>query len=107
MSAHSRRKGRRGENELVAILEENGYPAERVSEGGSPGLDVEALRGRLIEVKRRAVLPTRTLDLWLSDANLVALRSDRGTWRVYLELDELLDLLEEARHGKLPRVDTL
>ena len=99
--AHSRRKGRTGENELVGYLRANGHAAKRVSEAGSPGPDIEAFNHRLLEVKRRSNVPSQTIEKWLSDVNLVAYRADNQEWTIVCRLSELLDLLEEADNGEL------
>jgi hypothetical protein len=91
VSASQRRKGRQGENELVAIL---GGDARRISVSGLPGPDV-LWRRRYVEVKR--LQDGFKLDYrWLRDAQIVAKRADRKDWLVTMRLDTLLDMLEEA-----------
>ena len=99
--AHSRRKGRTGENELVGYLNAHNYPARRISEGGMPGPDITAFNGRLVEVKRRARVPSVVIEGWLRDVNMAAYRADGGEWTVVIRLTELLDLLDEAEDGDL------
>ena len=101
MGVSQRRKGRRGENELVAILQDEGFLASRISEAGMPGPDVEAFGGRTIEVKRRQRLPTATLERWAATADLVVMRADHQPWMVYVPLTTLADLLDEARQGRI------
>lgn len=91
MAGMSRRKGRRGENELAAVLTLCG--ARRVSEGGSPGADVALGSGHLIEVKRRATSDGFSLpDRLLRDNSIVALRADRGEWVICMRPDVFTDL---------------
>ena len=101
MGASQRNKGRRGENELVGYLAAHQFPAKRISESGSPGPDIEAFNGRMVEVKRRANPPSLQIEAWLQDVNLVAYRADHGEWRIVMPLTELLDLLDEADNGQL------
>jgi Holliday junction resolvase len=89
----SRRKGRRGENELVNKLRFYGYDAKRVSEAGLTGPDVIAF-GKTIEVKRRKTLPA-LLRLWMRDSQIVAVREDLGHWYLFMSLEEFLDILDE------------
>lgn len=98
--AHSRRKGRQGENEFVQRLRFYGYEAERISEAGLAGPDVRALGGRLIEVKRRQKLPA-TLAKWGLDAQIVAVREDLGHWYLWMSLEEFLDILDERLEDEL------
>jgi len=91
MGSAERRKGARGELEIVGLLP----GARKVSAMYKPGPDVE-WRNRTIEVKRRAT-GFQTDYKWLSDAQIVLKRSDRNGWLATMELDTLLDLLDEAR----------
>ena len=101
MSNSQRRKGARGENELVGYLRAHGFDAEKISGMYKEGADVTAFNGRVLEVKRRANPVSRQLEGWLEDVSMVVVRADRGEWMCFLRLDELLDLLDEAagRHG--------
>ena len=95
----SRRKGRRFENEVVGYLKAHGYHAERVSEAGLPGPDIRAFGGRYIEAKIRKdekdITPRMVIKA-LRDVAMFIFRLDRGPILVAMELDELLDMLEEA-----------
>ena len=91
----SRRKGRRFENEVVGYLRAHGYHAERVSEAGLPGPDIQAFGGRYIEAKIRERIPQLIRNA-LRDVPIFMFREDRGPIIVAMELDELLDMLEEA-----------
>ena len=92
----SRRKGRRFENEVVGYLNAHGYKAERISEAGLPGPDIQAFGGRMVEAKIRSrdAFPS-LIRKGLRDASMFIFREDRGPMIVAMELDELLDLLEE------------
>ncbi len=93
----SQAKGRRGENNLVGHLRAHGFPAKRISAPYKDGPDVEAFNGRTIEVKSHMNLPSVTLEKWLSDANLVAVKGDWTRFRFYLVEDELYDIIDEYR----------
>ena len=89
--SHSRRKGRRGENELAAILAV--LDAHRVSEAGSPGPDVRLGSGHLIEVKRRATTDGFSLpERLLRDNSIVALRADKREWLICMRPETLIDI---------------
>lgn len=93
----SHRKGRRGENELVKTLRDEGIDAERISVAGFEGPDVEAFNGRTIEVKRYEYPVSVKIPRWLEDVNMVAHKWNYGPWVIFITLDELLDLLDEAK----------
>lgn len=95
MGNSSRTKGARGERELAAQLNAYGFDAVKVSAAYQEGHDVEALYGRLIEVKRYHRLPCKTWTNWLRDAHIVAMREDRGEWLVAMDLATLADILDE------------
>lgn len=89
--SHSRRKGRRGENELAAILHELG--ARRISEAGSPGPDLALGSGHVIEVKRRATTDGFSLpERLLNGAAIVALRADKREWLICMRPETLIDI---------------
>ena len=96
MSNSQRRKGARGENELVGYLRAHGFDAEKISGMYKEGADVEAFGGRVLEVKRRANPVSRQLEGWLEDVNMVVVRADRGEWHVWITLNEMLDLIDEG-----------
>jgi len=86
---HSRDKGSRGERELADII-----GADKVSAMYQPGPDL-LWNGRYIEVKRRAHWPSKALEKWRRDAQIVMFRVDREPWMCYLTLDTLLDMIDE------------
>lgn len=90
MAEASRRKGARGEREAAEAL-----GATKISRAYQPGEDLD-WRGRAVEVKRRAD-GFKSLYKWLDDAGLVMMRADRKDWLVAMRVEELLDLMEEAR----------
>lgn len=88
MGASQRRKGKRGELEVVRWLRDLGVEARRVPlSGAAPGYPGDVVAkvpgvGRLIlQVKRRRSLPGW---LGLDGADLVVLREDRGQWLVLM-----------------------
>ena len=92
MGKSSRDKGARGELEAAEYL-----PGSRkVSAMYRPGPDLVWL-GRQVEVKRRAEPISKTLEKYLADASMVMTRHDGETvWRMYLTVDTLLDIIDEA-----------
>lgn len=91
MGRKSRRKGANGERELAALI-----GAVKISRTGYEGPDLN-WNGLTVEVKRPADPISKTLDTYLNPVDLVMTRPDRGTWKVYCELDTLLAMLEQAR----------
>lgn len=92
MGKSSREKGRRGELEAKEQLP----GARKVSRAGYVGPDL-IWRDRAVEVKRRHEPLSKKLERFLSDADLVLTRHDGDPgWRVYLHLETLLDLIDEA-----------
>jgi Holliday junction resolvase len=99
MSASERRKGIRGERDLVRELRAAGIGADRVSPleaGGVAKGDVVDGQGNVWSVKRRASSP---LYGWLDGADRLALRADWEDWLVILRLDDYPDLAARAEGG--------
>ncbi len=99
MSARSRRKGARGELEVLELLRADGWArAHRNFGSGSAGADGPA--GLVLEVKRHAdrlnlpAIRQAEAACGPGDLPVVAHRRDGEPWRATLPLDELLDLLE-------------
>lgn len=93
MSAHQRRKGRRGELEVAARLNEIGGDCslryEQPEAGGANG-DVQSIYGN-VEVKRRASLPD-----WMhlqDNVRGVYVRQDRGEWLVLIRARDFEELV--------------
>jgi Holliday junction resolvase len=107
MSKASREKGKRGEREVAAILDAAGFPARRAQQfaGGASSFDVScpALEtlGLRIEVKRTE---KTAINEWLATARrdcqgqdllpIVVHRSNRSDWRVYMTLDDFIELIQ-------------
>lgn len=92
---HSRRKGRRGENEAVELL---GGDARRISEAGTTGPDIQ-WRSRYGEVRRRRDTYqslNRITAEFDGDTSFYLTRLDRGPWIFVAPLHEVLDMLEEG-----------
>jgi len=88
---HSRDKGAEGERELASLLN-----AKKISRMYTPGPDL-IWRGRYVECKRRSGWPSKLLEKWRRDAQIVMFRVDREPdWLVYLPLSVLLDIIDEA-----------
>ena len=94
MSESERRKGYRGEYNLVRKLKEHGLSAERVPLSGSTSFakgDV-VVEGLVGEVKLRKD-GFRQIYKWLDDKDLLFLKADRKPYLVVMELDEFMKLL--------------
>ena len=103
MGKRSRTKGKSGEREVSKILTDRGIHHDRLLDGRHQ-VHGDVLAGDLaIEVRRRETL---SLSAW-SKAHeaevpshlvpVVAYRRSREPWRVSLNLDDFLDLVEAAR----------
>lgn len=95
----SRNKGNRRERELVEVIKDCGYEAERVplsgAAGGSFGGDVIANFGGddwKLECKARAE-GWKQLYSWLDGVDAVALKADRKEWLVVMPLWQWLELM--------------
>ncbi len=95
MPNRSARKGYRGETEVVQLMRDLGFKAQRAfgSDGRALGeksdIDVKATKGDitlLIQVKRRKKLASY---LKFNNANCVAVRQDRGPW-IYMISEEVM-----------------
>lgn len=104
MGSGERTKGAQGERELVDILRARGFRNVRrnFGSGSQGGGDLTGLPGFHVESKRR-----ERCEIWKwieqaareaqSDVPLVAFRRSRSPWMACLPLDDLLDLVLEAR----------
>lgn len=106
MGATEQRKGRRGEIELVRILQAHGIdaaPGQAVSYGATP--DVVGIAGIHAEVKRveRLNVPEAMKqairDAERFDDGRPALfhRRNRGAWLVTMKLDDWIELYERRK----------
>lgn len=106
MTLNSRKKGKVGELEAVALLREFGFDAQRTSPlqaaGGTTDADVKGIDGVHLEVKRCERVE---IDKWCAQAELatspgdvpaVAWRRSRQRWRVALPLTDFLRLVRRA-----------
>ena len=105
--SRSRRKGKRGERELVAVLTAEGFDARRGQQhrGGpdSPDVIVPALPGIHFEAKRTERLSLYdAVDQARRDARdklpVVAHRRNNHAWLAILPLTDLLAILRERDH---------
>ena len=105
---NSREKGKRGELEVAHILQARGYEARRGQQyaGINGDADVIGLPGWHIEVKR-----TENFRLWSAldqakrdakdqETPVVFHRKNGSSWVAVLDIDDFLDLIEEAKDGK-------
>ena len=96
MSESERRKGYRGEYNLVRKLKEHGLSAERVPLSGSTSFakgDV-VVEGLVGEVKWRKD-GFKQIYKWLEGRDLLFLKADRKPYLVVMKLDEFMKLLIE------------
>ena len=93
------KKGYRGEVEVKELLSDLGFDAERSwgSDGRAFGLasdiDIKATRGDLllhVQVKRRKKIASYSA---FKNANLVAVREDRGNWVFIMSEEMFKDVL--------------
>lgn len=90
MGIKSRRKGYRLEHELVEMLNELGYQAERIPlSGGAKGSFSGDLlvNGKRAEVKGRSS-GFKNLYKWLEDRDILFVRADRKEWLVIQRLKD-------------------
>ena len=121
MGAMSRRKGKRGELEVVAIAKAIGFArAERTApmqagHGSSEHGDVGGIRPLYIEVKCHARVPVNRYAREVLDGperpgmvRVLAWRDNRTEWRATVPLDDLLKLVAMAYPPTpAPRVDEM
>lgn len=101
---NSRTKGKTGELELARILREHGYQSRRGQQycGTSGDADVIGIPGVHIEVKRVEKLNIeKAMEQSRSDARqgeipIVAHRKNRKPWLVTMDLEDFLELYEQA-----------
>ena len=103
----AREKGKRGEREIVKILNERGIEARRGEQycGANGDADVIGLNGVHIEVKRcERFLMDKWMDQSISDARedevpVLFFRRNGEDWKVCMLLDDFLDWYEEINEG--------
>lgn len=99
-----KRKGKRGEREVVRRLRDAGIRAKRIPLSGSmdgyPGDVAVELGGHELvgEVKRRRD-GFRELYRWLEDRDLLFCRADRRGWLVVMPLEVFISLAKGGEHG--------
>ena len=106
MSKSQQRKGAEGERELVAILQQSGYPVER---GGSetygeipdivglPGIHIEVKRVERLNVGEAMRQAIRDAERFRDGAPTVFHRRNREPWHVTMLLEDWIDLYREGR----------
>lgn len=107
MGRMSRNKGKVGEREIAHILQERGYDAHRGQQfcGANGDADVVGLPGVHIEVKRTeslslyAALEQSTNDAREGEIPVVFHRKNHQKWVAIMELDNFLNMYEEARNA--------
>lgn len=99
----SRRKGQAGERSVELIFQEAGFHTERNLSGRKQIAGDIAVEGLAVEVRRREKL---SIERWCREHEaetpehltpVVVWRRSGEPWRVSLTLDDLIELLREAR----------
>lgn len=99
----SRRKGQAGERSVELIFQEAGFTTDRNIGGRKQIAGDIAAAGLAVEVRRREKL---SIERWCREHEaetpehltpVVVWRRSGEPWRVSLTLDDLIDLLREAR----------
>lgn len=99
----SRRKGQAGERSVELIFQEAGFTTERNLSGRKQIAGDIAVEGLAVEVRRREKL---SIERWCREHEaetpehltpVVVWRRSGEPWRVSLTLDDLIELLREAR----------
>lgn len=106
MAINSKRKGKVAEIEIAHILQERGYDARRSQQfcGSNGDADVVGLPGVHIEVKRTESLSLyKALEQSKNDARdneipVVFHRKNHQKWVAIMELENFLNMYEEARN---------
>lgn len=101
---NSRNKGKAGELELARILREHGYQSRRGQQycGTSGDADVVGIPGVHIEVKRveklniEKAMEQSRLDARQGEIPIVAHRKNRKPWLVTMDLEDFLELYQQA-----------
>lgn len=101
---NSRDKGKRGELEISHILQNRGYDAKRSVQycGANGDADVIGLKGVHIEVKRveklnlEEAMQQSRVDARDKEIPVVFHRKNNKKWLCTLDLNDFLDLYEEA-----------
>lgn len=104
MAINSKKKGKRGELELAALLRSYGYETRRgvQYQGGQDSPDVVGLDGIHIEVKRQERLNIiEAMEQADKDSGenipVVFHRKNRTPWLVTLHLDDFMNMYKEGR----------
>ena len=98
----SRIKGARVERELVHLLQDSGFAAEKISRTGYTGPDLSVpLLGRdlRVEVKARCN-GFRKLYAWLNGADLLIVRADRSEPLVVVPMALATEIATAAERGR-------
>jgi len=101
MGRFQKRKGYRGERNLVQILKKAGFEAQRIPLSGSTSF---AKGDILIEKKRMEVKwrkdGFKQLYKWLENVDYLALKADRKEYLVVMRLSEFIELLGGVRRER-------
>lgn len=96
----SRNKGYRGEKELLELLKAQGLRIDRVYASGAGKYELADFIAEIngnkytIECKRELKLPITGLESRKKEADILIMRQNNDTWKVYVELDILLQLIK-------------
>lgn len=104
MVINSRRKGARVERELVALLQDSGFAAEKTSRSGYTGHDLTVPflgKDRTVECKVRGGDGFSQLYRWLGPVEFLIVKADRKEPLIIIRLKQACELgriMETAHH---------
>lgn len=112
MGAFSRAKGKRGEQELVRLIKENGYEARRTAQYcgktgeaadviGLPGISVECKRVEKLNIYDAIAQATRDAEAaGRGDLPAVFHRKNNCPWLVTLRIEDFFEIYREWEAGR-------
>lgn len=109
MARKSQAKGRRGERELAALLQQHGYdvrPGEPLNFGmepdlvGLPKIHVECKRCQQVRLETWMEQATKDAQRFQDGVPTIFHRKDRSPWLVTMSLESWLQLYEQATSCK-------
>lgn len=98
-ASYKRKKGQKGVNELLDMLNEKGFDVQSVDASGAIKRETGDIILRYynekysLEAKREHKLPIKGLESKKDDSDILVMREDNSVWKVYMDLDVLISLL--------------
>jgi len=99
MASYKKTKGNKFEKEVLTILRENNVPSQRVVASGSVKEDSgDIIIGKgsekyNIECKFHKTIPIAGLEKWKEDNDILIMRQNRDTAKVYMDLETFIRLI--------------